>query len=298
MMDSLTKVICPVCCEDAPKKIGSRRGDFKMDSEFLFFQCESCWFSFVANPWIEYEKIYSKEYYEGKGADPHTDYWYELNHPERTIRSYEWAGISEIADQLLMGSSSREWLDYGCGNGGLVRYVNNRELANCVGYEEGYIAGESRKLGIPILGSNELPNMRNHFDLVTAIEVIEHVSDPMGFLRDARRLLKKGGKLFLTTGNARPFRGKVHGWSYASVPEVHVSFFEPSTLSLAMKKAGFEPVDGRFMPGFSEVIKFKVLKNLGLKKRSLFFNMLPWFFLSRVVDLRFGVSSHPIGIAV
>ena len=39
------------------------------------------------------------------------------------------------------------------------------------------------------------------FDLVTAIEVIEHVESPIGFLRNVGNLLKPGGIAVLTTPN-------------------------------------------------------------------------------------------------
>jgi 2-polyprenyl-3-methyl-5-hydroxy-6-metoxy-1,4-benzoquinol methylase len=48
------------------------------------------------------------------------------------------------------------------------------------------------------------------FDLVTAIEVIEHVESPIGFLRNVRRLLAPGGVGVLTTPNvdSLPARSK------------------------------------------------------------------------------------------
>jgi 2-polyprenyl-3-methyl-5-hydroxy-6-metoxy-1,4-benzoquinol methylase len=39
------------------------------------------------------------------------------------------------------------------------------------------------------------------FDMVTAVEVIEHVEAPINLLRNARRLLKPGGRIVITTPN-------------------------------------------------------------------------------------------------
>jgi len=39
------------------------------------------------------------------------------------------------------------------------------------------------------------------FAMVTAMEVIEHVETPIGLLRNARRLLKPGGRIVITTPN-------------------------------------------------------------------------------------------------
>jgi cyclopropane fatty-acyl-phospholipid synthase-like methyltransferase len=78
---------------------------------------------FVANPWTDYAKNYDEGYYRGGGADPWIDYVYELEHPEATVRQYEWRGIQRLVDHLCPLTAETQWLDFGCGNGGLVRYV-------------------------------------------------------------------------------------------------------------------------------------------------------------------------------
>ena len=61
---------------------------------------------------------------------------------------------------------------------------------------------------------------------MTAIEVLEHTLDPLAELRRIRALLRPGGLLLLTTGNAAPFASRLTQWPYV-IPEIHVSFFEP-----------------------------------------------------------------------
>ena len=73
--------------------------------------------------------------------------------------------------------------------------------------------------------------------MVTAIEVMEHVIEPMVTLPRIAALLRSGGLLFLTTGNAEPFRGRLAKWSYVK-PDIHVGFFEPGTLATALRGAG------------------------------------------------------------
>ena len=61
--------------------------------------------------------------------------------------------------------------------------------------------------------------------MVTAIEVLEHLTDPMPVLHTIATVLRPGGILFVTTGNAAPHRAHLDRWSYV-VPDVHVSFYE------------------------------------------------------------------------
>lgn len=285
---------CPVCAgptAEAGTKEGRCAGRV-----FHLRHCGECRFSFVADPWTDYAQIYGREYYEGRGADPSVDYMTELLHPERTVRLYEWRGIRSIVGSLREVTPATRWLDFGCGNGGLVRYCLEELGCHVVGFEEGWIGEEASARGIPVVGATELEAMRGTFDVVTMIEVLEHIPDPVDALRRVRSLLKPGGLLFLTTGNAAPYRGRLPRWRYV-VPEVHVSFFEPETLGLALGKAGFRPESPTYLPGFTDVIRFKVLKNLGVRRRSPLEASLPWGVLSRLTDRRFRVSAHPVGWA-
>jgi SAM-dependent methyltransferase len=50
-------------------------------------------------------------------------------------------------------------------------------------------------------GGGSLPYADGQFDLVVSMDVIEHVPDPVPWLREATRVLKRGGDLFVTTPN-------------------------------------------------------------------------------------------------
>ena len=219
-----------------------------------------------------------------------------MTYPHATVRVYEWQGILEIISHLVTIRAITKWLDFGCGNGGLVRHV--RAVAGCdvVGFEEGAIAADVQRAGIPVLSARELDAHAGSFDVVTAVEVIEHVPDPLEVLRQMRRLLRPGGLCFLTTGNAAPFRHRLLHWSYV-VPDVHVSFFEPSTLALALTESGFRPEYRGAVPGHDRLIRFKVLKNLRVRKTGRLESALPWRPIARLVDHRLGVTAHPIGWA-
>lgn len=286
--------VCHVCGRETSRLAGTVEGRFRR-RPFTLRQCPSCWFAWIADPWTDFAEIYDDAYYEGRGADPLVDYTFELEHPDETIRHYEWRGILNVVSKLVPVNASTEWLDFGCGNGGLVRYARAHGLTRAVGYETGSIADRARAAGVPILTEQELEASVDRFDLVTAIEVVEHIPEPIDFLRTLGRLLKPGGTLFLTTGNARPYRDRLPQWRYV-VPEVHVSFFEPETLAAAMTKAGLAPAFRGFVPGFHDIIRFKVLKSVGQRRRGLLERLVPWRLASRVVDARFGVSDQPIAV--
>lgn len=262
---------------------------------FDLAHCRSCRFSFVTEPWTDFAAIYSEAYYHGRGADPYIDYVFEMEHPERTVRRYEWAGLLQVVSALVPLTPAARWLDFGCGNGGLVRWARDHGGVAAVGYETGWIADRVRQAGLPMLSDDQLAAAGASFDVVTAIEVLEHVVDPVDTLRTIARVLKPGGVLLLTTGNAEPYRGRIATWRYV-VPEIHVSFFEPHTLAVAYGLAGLTPSFPGFVPGYDQVIRFKVLKNLGVRQTSAWERLVPWRLAARFVDAKWKITAHPVGV--
>ena len=130
----------------------------------------------------------------------------------------------------------------------------------------------------------ELERSEGQFDIITLIEVIEHTLDPVDELRRVRSLLKPSGIVMLTTGNSAPFRRRFQHWRYV-VPEIHISFFEPQTLAMAMRSAGLEPVYPGYVDGWTVIIRFKVLKNIGSKRDPAWSTLVPWG-MCRSLDMR------------
>jgi SAM-dependent methyltransferase len=281
---------CAVCGSSATI-IDTVHSSFR-GNDFELAHCATCRYSFVTNPRTDFGALYDEQYYRGNGADPNVDYERELRDP-RTVRAYEWRAILEIVRHLRGSLADLRWLDYGCGLGGLVRYGRERGV-DISGFDEGYAADRMREESIPTLSPDELTSAAGSFDVVTAIEVVEHLIDPVPLLRQIAGCLRSGGLFFLTTGNAQPFRDRLTKWAYVQ-PEVHVGYFEPRTLEMALRSVGLEPSYPGFVPGYTDLIRYKVLKQLGFKRRHATERVVPWPIAARVVDRRFRVSAHPVG---
>jgi SAM-dependent methyltransferase len=293
VVDEAERRACRVCgarARDAGQVVGR-----VIPGPYRLLRCDGCGFARVVDP-PDPALVYTEAYYRGEGADPLVDYAFEAANPERSVRAYEWRGIvARVAALAPLGATTR-WLDAGCGTGGLVRHARDAVGCDAVGLEGGWALERLREAGLPIVAEEDLAGLEGGFDVVTAIEVIEHVPDPMGFLRAMRRLLRPGGLLFLTTGNAAAHRGALADWSYV-IPEIHVSFFEPRTLAHAMAGTGFRPAITGFGAGHADIVRFKVLKNLRVTTRSRWEAALPWSPIARATDRRHGVSAHPVGYA-
>jgi 2-polyprenyl-3-methyl-5-hydroxy-6-metoxy-1,4-benzoquinol methylase len=291
--DSTTRPRCRVCAGET-RLIGVVHGRYSK-RDYRLARCLDCRYAFIVDPWLDFANIYDDRYYAGEGADPLVDYRFELDDPRSSIRVYEWQGITTLVTEILGGADSqRRWLDFGCGNGGLVRHLRDIKAAEAFGFDEGTITEEASARGIPVLDADELNAARGTFDVVTAIEVIEHTLDPVAELRRMRSMLRPGGLLYMTTGNARPYADRLTRWRYV-LPELHISYFEPETLARAMAESGFRSERRQLGRGFDQIMKFKVLKNLHFRRRSRFTDLLPAHLIRSISDRIVKLSEHPVG---
>ena len=81
------------------------------------------------------------------------------------------------------------------------------------------------------------------YDAVTMSHSIEHVHDPVGWLAEARRVLRPRGRLALATPNAHSLLHRRFGRHWFPLePPRHLHLFNRRALASALRKAGF----GRF----------------------------------------------------
>jgi SAM-dependent methyltransferase len=82
-----------------------------------------------------------------------------------------------------------------------------------------------------------------HFDVATAFEVVEHVSNPGSEAQMLARVLRPGGLLYCTTPNFDSLTRRLLGprWRVISYPE-HLVYFTASTLANWLEPYGFRPL--------------------------------------------------------
>jgi SAM-dependent methyltransferase len=282
---------CRLCGAET-RPAGMKHSRFS-DRTFGLHQCVACHFTSVDDPRTDFDVIYDGAYYNGRGADPLTDYESEMRNPN-TVRRHEWSGTHRVVASIRPLDAECEWLDLGSGLGGLVRYLNDGGLADAIGSEDGHARTRSIERGIPCLTTEELRASGRRFDVITSIEVLEHVAEPMTFLRLVADLLKPGGIFYYTTGNASRFRSRMPEWNYV-IPDIHVSFYEPGTLDLAFRRVGLIPEYVGRRPGFEEIIRYKTVKSLPRRVARIADAIVPWRLASKVIDRRYGVSAFPVG---
>jgi 2-polyprenyl-6-hydroxyphenyl methylase / 3-demethylubiquinone-9 3-methyltransferase len=106
----------------------------------------------------------------------------------------------------------------------------------------------------------DVATLSGQFDLVTSMEVVEHVTDPAGFIAALASLLAPGGLMILSTPNRTPLSrlalitvgeglGQIpkgtHNWSQFLTPDELIALLEAAGMSVvAQSGLAFNPVKG------------------------------------------------------
>jgi 2-polyprenyl-3-methyl-5-hydroxy-6-metoxy-1,4-benzoquinol methylase len=282
---------CPICATPMVTA-GSKRSAFS-HIDFHLARCPGCRAARVVDPRTDYADIYNEAYYRGAGADPKVDYLRELDDP-RTLRVLEWRAIVELAAGLVPLTPETRWLDFGCGVGGLLRHLRQQGYQHAVGYDQGFSADFASQHGLPIVSDADLDGLAGTFDVITSIEVLEHVVDPMPYLDRVATLLAPGGIFIVTTGNVERAKRDLARWIYV-IPDVHVTFLGPTSLRHAYGHVGLRPETPGFQRCHVGLIRYKLLKTLGCKQEAGWQRLVPWRLTTRLLDVRYGFSAMPFG---
>ena len=152
---------------------------------------------------IQAEVYFSDKYkpFSGKPED-----WIEP-----VLRDLRKCGLLREEDQILSRKAmllvelrdASPWLDLGCGAG---RFVG--AAPGGIGVDVAEAALERARENVPggdfrtVNADGTLPLGHGEVEFVWCSEVLEHVPDALGLLQEARRVLKPGGRLLVTTPSA------------------------------------------------------------------------------------------------
>lgn len=135
-------------------------------------------------------------------------------------------------------------LDVGCGAGLFLKAAESLGWA-VEGVEVSPAAAEYAASILKVPVRNEKLEQAGFpdasFDVVTLLDTLEHLGDPLGTLVEAHRVLKPGGRLILNTPDLGSASRAVLGKAWAVLtPAEHLTYFREGTLRRMLERAGFE----------------------------------------------------------
>ncbi len=166
------------------------------------------------------------------------DYTYEILY--RMEGDHWWLStrrhlVLDWIQQTYKGRHDLRVLDVGCGTGMML--LEMRHLGSVEGIdasEEALQFCRARGLNDVRLGDVvHLPYAEASFDVLTGVDILEHIDDDVGALREWRRVLKPEGRLFLFV--------PAHQWLWSLQDEIsgHRRRYTGKTVTRAIAEAGF-----------------------------------------------------------
>jgi SAM-dependent methyltransferase len=199
--------------------------------------CSGCGaIGYIREPTVEeLVKIYKKAWKDSKNID-----CFAVGTTSTTIAD---SLISVFCGPIVRGSC----LEYGGGHGKLAEALLDHYVDDIYVFEP---FGSKQKIsGVKWFSSWDNLPLNKKFDWIFMVEVLEHLLNPVEELSKIRRKLNPGGKLAITTPNARGWRSIIEGmnWREAQNP-THINLFSPDALKTCLRQSGFKQIQRIYKP--------------------------------------------------
>lgn len=196
-------------------------GNNRIASKRTLLKCESCG-HLIAD---QYDQLKYENYYAALATD------YHISHDSDRSRYDHILG-------MLANKPFKRVLDVGCGTGTFLSMLPAD--VERFGIEPSAAAARcARSKNVRIITPEELVSgkFKNSFDVVTAIDVVEHAWDLTDLRKQLLLALRPGGTLILLTGNSESRTARALGryWYYLSFAE-HVSVFSSRSVQAWLKR--------------------------------------------------------------
>jgi spore maturation protein CgeB len=214
---------CPACgCRDA-QTLGVKHG---LD----VVTCRRC-----ATVYTPYSPWYSSEFYY------ETYYKTESLSPPEFVQTR----LAEITSEFSRYRQTNRLLDIGCGAGNLLLAARKNGWDGQGLDVSPNAVKHVRELGFEVFQGElrEAQFPAQHFDVITAAELLEHLPEPRLLLEEVARLLRPGGLFWTTTPHARGLSGRVLGLKWRCIwPPEHLQLFSAGGLKSLLLDVGFRDI--------------------------------------------------------
>ncbi|MBN2057341.1 MAG: class I SAM-dependent methyltransferase [Candidatus Saganbacteria bacterium] len=205
---------------------------------FKVYQCSQCGhIQLLPKPTEEDDKAFYDKNLQDKNRNKQIDL-------EKLQQNQRYDTDRHVELIRSLAAKDKSILDIGAGYGFFVSALIKSGFKKAKGLE---ISSERRELALgqapgAILGHDvkEGPEVIGRYDVVTLFHVLEHVADPIAFLKDIKALLKPGGIFICEVPNVRDLlldnSKEYHDFYWI---RAHLNYFDDKGLSFCLKQAGF-----------------------------------------------------------
>jgi len=225
--------VCILCAEKGPFKPRGKKGGYGIE------ECPSCGLvQLVPTPTPEtLRALYEGDsYFDGEAGTGYSEYEDQEEEYLATFRE----DVRRIGEFIPSGRI----LEVGCGYGYFLQAAEEAGY-DAYGIDLSPMAVEWAAKRHPdrvFLGLlEEVPEIQGQkYDVIFGSHLIEHLTEPSDFLRQAGKLLRPGGLVVMVTPNIKSLLSRVSGsrWVSFKIPE-HVSYYDPATITTLLSRTGY-----------------------------------------------------------
>lgn len=266
-MNNLINAKCPVCGNSSKFKIIGKpkispKAKLVIKEIYQVLKCQNCRFYFVSPQNVsdtEMSKLYDEHYFTEM-----TTWWAKKREKDRKYR------LNKL--QTFSKGQIAHFLDVGCGEGYVLLDAADRGWkVHGIDVFDNRVDTAKRediKFTRGDLFSANFPD--NYFDGIYMDSVLEHLFDPVNYLKELHRILKVGGLIYCGVPNEDSLfndtkkllfvlsgRFNISERIKPFIAPYHVSGFIKKSLQIAALQLDFQTVSIRNFGGQYEILKFR-----------------------------------------
>lgn len=181
--------------------------------------------------------IYVQDYFTGE---------YETDYSDSGLIQMSCVRFEEHLALIRRLTTGRRLLDVGCALGLFMEMAHEAGL-EASGFDVSeYAAAECRRnLRLEVLSGDLATAYAGRcFDVITLFHLLEHVGDPIRYLKERIKPLMSGhGVLAIEVPNLNSLEARVAGATWVDLrPDQHAIHYTPNTLKMVLKEAGFRVI--------------------------------------------------------
>jgi SAM-dependent methyltransferase len=161
------------------------------------------------------------------------------------LQRHDWYYQNDKPEHVYAGSClgvAPRVLEVGCGGGAFARHMPDG--ATYRGLEFNQLAVQTARaagLDVEVRGlEQEAQSQAGVYDVVCHFQVLEHVTDPAGFMRLCAQALKPGGRMIVAVPAEDSFYGLAES-VFLNMPPHHLTRWTDRALATVFRQAGVEP---------------------------------------------------------
>ena len=215
---------CPIC--DSQLGTSSRR-------DWRVRPCENCGFQFGETA-FRYQFV-----------DYQNDYFDDSNYVDFRVRAraaFEYTARKRFADLQRLGivDGAKDIVEIGCSTGEFLG-VANQNSHRVAGHDSASNAVKAAKEQYGVDATSNFNDLALHsFDIVCAFHVIEHVDNPVDFVKGISELLRPNGILYLRMPHIQSLSSSILKSNWPGLSIEHVNFFNLQSVGKLLDRTNYE----------------------------------------------------------